>query len=237
MNIENLGPKQINFLIENNFIKNPIDIFLLKQKNEESLIDLKNMENWGEKSVNKLFENIEKAKKVPLDRFIYALGIRHIGEQNAKLLAREFIKAENFLNSMETLCKKDSKIYELLNNLEGIGDKILIDIINFFSVKENISTVKQLINILNIDYYQETIKKTSLSGVVILFTGSLQSFSREESKALAEKLGARVANAISSSVNLVIAGEAPGSKLKKAIELGIKIIDENEWIKIINEVS
>jgi len=237
VNIENLGSRQIKFLIENNFIKNLVDIFLLKQKNEENSNNLKNMGGWGEKSVNKLFENIEKAKNITLSRFIYSLGIRHIGEQNAKLLAREFVTAQNFLDSMEALCVEDSKIYELLNNLEGIGDKILVDIIHFFKIKENLSIIKQLINILNIKDYQETTKKTSVSGKVIVFTGALDSFSREESKALAEKLGARVANTISSSVNLVIAGKEPGNKLKKASDLGISIIDENEWIKIINEIG
>jgi DNA ligase (NAD+) len=235
MNIENLGPRQINFLIENDFIKNPVDIFFLKHKNEKRKNNLQNMEGWGEKSVNKLFENIEKAKNVTLSRFIYSLGIRHIGEQNAKLLAREFKNAKNFLESMEALCAKNTEIYESLNNIEGIGDKILVDIINFFSIKENILIIKQLIDILNVEDYKSTTKKTSITGNVVLFTGSLEAFSREESKALAERLGARVANSISPSVNLVIAGRDPGSKLKKATDLGIKIIDEKEWLEIINE--
>ena len=235
INIENLGPRQINFLIENDFIKNPVDIFFLKHKNEKRQNNLQNMEGWGEKSVNKLFENIEKAKNITLSRFIYSLGVRHIGEQNAKLLAREFKNVRKFLESMEALCAKNTEIYEHLNNIEGIGDKILVDIINFFSIKENISIIKQLIDILNIEDYHDNTKKTSITGNVVLFTGSLEAFSREESKALAERLGARVANSISSSVNLLIAGKDPGSKLKKATDLGIKIIDEKEWVKIINE--
>jgi DNA ligase (NAD+) len=235
MNIENLGAKQISFLIENGFIKNPVDIFLLKHNNELRGNNLQNMEGWGEKSVNKLFENIEKAKKIPLSRFIYALGIRHIGEQNAKLLAREFSNVEAFVESMKALCNKNFEIYERLNNIEGIGDKILIDVINFFSLKENIEIIKQLIDILDIEDYRDSTKKTGITGSVVLFTGSLENFSREESKALAERLGARVASSITSSVNLVIAGKDPGSKLKKAADLGIKIIDEKEWLRIIQE--
>ena len=176
-----------------------------------------------------------KAKNITLSRFIYSLGVRHIGEQNAKLLAREFKNVRKFLESMEALCAKNTEIYEHLNNIEGIGDKILVDIINFFSIKENISIIKQLIDVLNIEDYHDNTKKTSITGNVVLFTGSLEAFSREESKALAERLGARVANSISSSVNLLIAGKDPGSKLKKATDLGIKIIDEKEWVKIINE--
>jgi len=237
MDIDGLGKKQISFLIEKNFINNPVDIFLLKQKNEVSTNKLESMENWGEKSVNKLLENIENAKKVSLNKFIYSLGIRHIGEANAKLLAAEFKNASNFINSMESLSLGDKNIYAFLDNLEGIGEKILVDIINFFDIKENISTIKQLINILTIIDHELLKKKTSISNKIILFTGSLDSLSRIESKTLAERMGAKVVSAISSSTDLVIAGKDPGSKLKKATELGIKIIDESEWIKIIKEAT
>ena len=236
MDIEGLGRKQVEFLIDKGLISNPLDIFLLKEKNEASLTKLENMDGWGRKSVENLFKNIEESRNVSLPRFIYALGIRHIGEQNAKLLAREFESYNNFISQIELLSKNDSDIYQKLNNLEGIGDKILVDIINFFDVKENIELIKKLGEVLNIEDYKETKEHSSLTGKIVVFTGSLPTTSRAEAKAMAEKLGAKVAVSVSSNTDLVIAGVDAGSKLKKAKELGIKIIDEEEWLTIVNNV-
>ncbi|XVN40786.1 MAG: NAD-dependent DNA ligase LigA [Rickettsia endosymbiont of Argas persicus] len=233
MNIEGLGKKQVEFLIDKGLISNPLDIFFLKEKNEASLTKLENMEGWGKKSVENLFNNIEKSKNVSLPRFIYALGIRHIGEQNAKLLAREFGSYDNFITQMELLKENDPEIYQKLNNLDGIGDKMLVDIINFFDIKENIELIKNLKKVLNIEDYKETREQSSLSGKILVFTGSLPTLSRAEAKATAEKLGAQVAASVSSNTDLVIAGIDAGSKLKKAKELGIKIIDESEWLTLI----
>lgn len=194
------------------------------------------MDGWGKKSVENLFKNIEKSKNVNLPRFIYALGIRHIGEQNAKLLAREFGSYANFIAQMELLSKNDPDIYQKLNDLEGIGDKILVDIIDFFDIKENTTLIKKLGEVLNIENYKETREQSSLTGKIVVFTGSLPTISRAESKATAEKLGAKVAASVSSNTYLVVAGVDAGSKLKKAKELNIKIIDEEEWLTIIKNV-
>ncbi|MCC8369565.1 MAG: NAD-dependent DNA ligase LigA [Rickettsia endosymbiont of Oxypoda opaca] len=232
MDIDGLGKKQVEFLIDKDLIKNPFDIFSLKNKNEESLTKLENMDGWGKKSVENLFTNIEKSKNVSLARFIYSLGIRHIGEQNAKLLAREFQTYNNFIMQMTSLAEGDTDIYQKLNNLEGVGDKILVDIIDFFDVKENIDLIRKLGEVLTIEDYQEHIKQSSLSGKILVFTGSLPTLSRAEAKAQAEKLGAKVTASVSSSTDLVIAGDDAGSKLKKAKELNIKIIDEQEWLEL-----
>ncbi|KJV88914.1 helix-hairpin-helix motif family protein [Rickettsia amblyommatis str. Darkwater] len=194
------------------------------------------MDGWGKKSVENLFKNIEKSKNVSLPRFIYALGIRHIGEQNAKLLAREFGSYSNFIAQMELLRTNEPDIYQKLNNLEGIGDKILVDIIDFFDVKENIELIKKLGEILNIEDYKETREQSSLTNKIVVFTGSLPTISRAEAKATAEKLGAKVAAGLSSNTDLVVAGVDAGSKLKKAKELNIKIIDEEEWLTLIKNV-
>ncbi|MGI4752369.1 MAG: NAD-dependent DNA ligase LigA [Janthinobacterium lividum] len=235
MDIEGLGRKQVEFLIDKGLISNPYDIFFLKEKNEASLTKLENMDGWGKKSVGNLFNNIEKSKNVSLSMFIYALGIRHIGEQNAKLLAREFGSYENFIAQMELLKENDPEIYQKLNNLDGIGDKMLVDIIDFFDVKENIELIKNLSEVLNIEDYKETREQSSLTGKIVVFTGSMPTLSRAEAKATAEKLGAKVAASVSSNTDLVIAGEDAGSKLKKAKELGIKIIDEAEWLTLVRD--
>ncbi|MCC8418759.1 MAG: NAD-dependent DNA ligase LigA [Rickettsia endosymbiont of Glossina mortisans submortisans] len=235
MDIEGLGRKQVEFLIDKGLISNPLDIFFLKEKNDSSLAKLENMDGWGKKSVENLFKNIEKSKNVSLSRFIYALGIRHIGEQNAKLLAREFGSYANFIAQMELLSKNDSDIYQKLNDLEGISDKILVDIIDFFDVKENTTLIKKLGEVLNIEDYKETREQSSLTGKIVVFTGSLPTISRAEAKATAEKLGAKVAASVSSNTDLVVAGVDAGSKLKKAKELNIKIIDEEEWLTIVKK--
>lgn len=237
MDIEGLGRKQVEFLIDKGLISNPYDIFFLKEKNEASLTKLENMDGWGNKSVANLFNNIEKSKNVSLPRFIYALGIRHIGEQNAKLLAREFGNYDNFITQMELLKKNDSEIYQKLNNLDGIGDKMLVDIIDVFDIKENIELIKNLSEVLNIEDYKETREQRSVTGKIVVFTGSLPTLSRAEAKATAEKLGAKVAASVSSNTDLVIAGEDAGSKLKKAKELGIKIIDEAEWLILVKNTQ
>ena len=236
IDIEGLGRKQVEFLMDKGLISNPLDIFFLKEKNDSSLTKLENMDGWGKKSVETLFKNIEKSKNVSLPRFIYALGIRHIGEQNAKLLAREFGNYNNFIAQIELLSKNDPDIYQKLNNLEGIGDRILVDIINFFDIKENIELIKKLGEVLNIEDYKETRAQSSLTGKIVVLTGSLSTISRAEAKAMAEKLGAKVAASISLSTDLVVAGEDAGSKLKTAKELGIKIIDEEEWLALIKNV-
>lgn len=238
MDIDGLGKKQVEFLIKKGLITNPVDIFYLQEKNEKSLTKLEKMPGWGQKSVKNLFINIDKAKTVNLPRFIYSLGIKHIGAQNAKLLALQFKNYSNFLHSMEALAKGNQEIYQQLNDLEGIGDKILIDIINFFDIKENFEIIYRLSQILNIEDYNEQATLTALTGKIIVFTGSLVSLSRAEAKSQAEKFGAKVAASVSSSTALIIAGSDAGSKLKKAKELGIKIIREEEWIEIVkNEMA
>lgn len=236
MDIDGLGRKQVEFLIDKGLISNPYDIFFLKEKNEASLTKLENMDGWGKKSVENLFKNIEKSKNVSLPRFIYALGIRHIGEQNAKLLAKEFGSYSNFIAQMELLSKNDTEIYQRLNNLDGVGDKMLVDVINFFDIKENVELIRNLSKVLNIEDYKESREQSSLTGKIVVFTGSLPTLSRLEAKATAEKLGAKVAASVSSNTDLVVAGEDAGSKLKKAKEFGIKIVDEAEWLEMIKSI-
>lgn len=235
LNIDGMGSKQVEFFIAKGMIQNPVDIFKLEELNSNSLQKIENMPGWGTKSVENLFNNIKQAKKTSLPRFIYALGIRHIGESNAKVLSKQFGTAPIFIDSMIKLEKGDEEIFDNLENLDGIGHKILIDIKNFFECKQNINTVKELLDILNIEDFVDNIKSSALSGQNIVFTGSLSSLSRSEAKAQAEQLGAKVASSVSANTNLVVAGEKAGSKIKKAEEFGIKIISEEDWKKIVKE--
>lgn len=233
MNIEGLGKKQVQFLLENEMITTPADLFSLQKRNEESLTKLENMPGWGKRSAELLFANIELRKKCPLNRFIYALGIRHIGEMNAKMLARELISADNFLEQMIALGKGDTKIYDQLCSLDGIGDRILIDMQNFFELEQSIDNIQKLISILDIEDYVDNRESNLLSGKIIVFTGTLENLSRSEAKAMTEKLGGKVASSVTSKTSIVVAGAAAGSKLKKATELGIKTLTEQEWIEMV----
>ena len=237
IDIDGMGTRQVEFFLEKELIKNPADIFRLRELNDSSFTKLENMAGWGAKSTQNLFDNIEKSKQVTLAKFIYALGIRHIGESNAKILAKEFLSAQRFFHSMLKLAQGDREIFDLLDNLEGIGNKILIDIAHFFECQQNVTTINRLLNILDITDFKDSSHSTTLSGQIIVFTGSLVAVSRSEIKAQAEKMGAKVSSAVSSSTNLVVAGDKASSKLKRAIELGIKIISEDEWTKIVKEES
>ncbi len=235
LDIDGLGEKQAQFLIENDFITKAPDIFKLQKINALSENKLETMNGWGAKSVNNLYASIEKARNVSLNKFIYSLGIRHIGEMNAKILAKEFKTAENFFNSMTLLAKGNNQISETLDNLDGIGSKMLVDIRNFFECSENIETIKALMNELNIRDFESSTISSSLSDMNIVFTGSLSSISRSEAKSQAEKRGAKVTSSVTKSTNLVVTGENAGGKLKKAEELGVKVISEQEWLNLIKE--
>ena len=192
------------------------------------------MPGWGKRSVELLFTNIELAKKCSLQRFIYALGIRHVGEMNAKILAKEFISASRFIEQMTALGEGDEQIYEQLCNLDGIGEKILIDIRNFFELEQSREHINQLLATLDVEDFVDTQESNLLSGQIVVFTGTLETLSRSEAKAQAEKFGAKVTSSVTSKTNLVIAGDAAGSKLKKANELGVKVISEAEWVDLVN---
>lgn len=235
MNIDGMGQKQIELFINKEWVQNPVDIFLLKERNLQQ--KLSTISGWGEKSVTNLLTAIEKAKQTTLDKFIYALGIRHIGVNNAKIFAKEFVTAQNFLTNMTNLSQGDQEIYNHLLNLEGIGDLILLDIKDFFDIAENREIISQLINILQINNFDDKTVQSKISNKVIVFTGSLENFSRNEAKAIAEKLGAKITGTVTKNTDIVIAGESSGSKLKKAQELGIKILNEDEWLNLIKQES
>ena len=232
LDIDGLGSKQIEFLQNAGLINNPADIFFLQENNSKNLTKLENMNGWGVKSVQNLFESIIKAKSTSLARFIYSLGIRQIGQSNAKILAKEFGNVKNFVDSMLLLVKGDEQTYSELRSLEGFADKTVADIKNFFSCQQNVGIINKLVTILEIEKYQNNNVTSAISGLNIIFTGTLQSISRNEAKATAEKLGAKIVSSVSNNTNLVIAGEKAGSKLKKAKELGNKVISEQEWIEL-----
>jgi DNA ligase (NAD+) len=220
LNIDGLGERQLKFLLEKNFIDSPIDIFLLAEKNETALVKLENFDGWGKKSCLNIFSSIEKAKNISLDKFIYALGIRHIGEKASKILAKNFITAQAFLSAL--VGDKDSF-------LQVIGDKSSNSIFKFAEVEENIDLIKNLLDILSIkDFEINNEKDHPLTGKIMVFTGTL-TISRAEAKTLSEKAGVIIASSISLKTDYLVAGDNSGSKIEKARDLGVKVINEEEW--------
>jgi DNA ligase (NAD+) len=231
LNIDGLGDKQIEYFYDNNYIKTVEDIFLLEKNFSDKI---KTLPNWGEKSAQNLFQAIEKSKTVYLDKFILSIGIRFVGEVTSKTLALHYKTIENFITNLE----QDGIILEhSLLGIDGLGEKITESICEFANNKDNIETIKNLSKLLNIKPHKEIIKVESLiSGKNILFTGTMEKMTRKEAKEIAEKLGAKICSAISKNVDLLVAGESSGSKLKDAKTLGVNVIDESEWLKMINYI-
>lgn len=223
LDIEGLGEKQILAFWEAGLIKNIADIFALKDKAEE----ISAREGWGKKSLENLLYAIEKSRFVALDKFIFALGIRHIGEVTAKLLAREYLSADAWLVAMKNQPAD-------IQNIHGIGEIVARSLADFFAEAHNVEIVEKLIGILQISDAQAPSNIDSkVAGKTVVFTGTLEKMSRGEAKERAENMGAKVASSVSAKTDFVVAGADAGSKLKKASELGVKILSEDEWLALL----
>ncbi len=222
LNIDGFGEKQVKQLYDLELIKNVSDIFKL-ENHKSKIIKL---EGWGELSFNNLINSIEKSKIINLDKFIYSLGIRFIGEVNSEILAKEFKKIKNFILA--------SKKNDYLSNIDGIGPKAMNSIKDFFSYNQNIQLLERLSSFLNIKDETDENIDNFFNGKNIVFTGSLSSISRDEAKYLAKNVGAKIQSSVSKSTNYVILGQKTGSKAKKAKELNINTMTEDEFLKNIN---
>ncbi|MDR2075286.1 MAG: NAD-dependent DNA ligase LigA [Holosporales bacterium] len=213
-NINGLGKQQINDFYNDGLIKNPIDIFELYK------YPLKDRDRFGEISVKKLLQNIEDSKNIELHRFIMSLGIPQIGEISSRALADRFQSIENVL-------KND---IEELSEIGGIGDNLALDIHRFFKTDINLQFINNLLRHVTV-FYKALSEDHKLSGKIVVFTGKLSKISRNEAKQMAIRVGAIVGSSVSKNTDYLIVGEKPSSKLKKAIELGVKVITEKEWME------
>jgi len=243
--IEGLGEKQIEAFWDEGIIKSPVDIFKLERVNSEPLIvdhkdgsrpmihaSLSSREGWGKKSAENLFNAINARRKIRLDRFIYALGIRHVGQGTARLLALNYGSFVNWYGAMVNPNLSQGEGESLLS-INGIGEKVATSILDFFREPHNLKTLNELSTIIEIEDMEKVAAGSPVSGKTIVFTGTLVKMTRQEAKAKAESLGAKVAGSISAKTDILVAGEDAGSKLKKATELGVKIISEDEWLRLV----
>jgi len=227
-NIDGLGKKVIDQFWDLNFIKKPSDIFSLDYSK------IRNLEGWGNTSIKNLIDAINKAKTISLNRFIYSIGIRHIGQENAKILAGFFISIKNFLNLFESSKRKE--ILQNLIDLDGIGETQIKSIDNFFNKPTNAMVVKSLSEALKVENFKASNKKGKLSNKNLMFTGGFEKMSRSEAKSITEFNGGKVLGAISKKLNFLVVGSSKPTKnkIEKAKELKIKIINEKQWLQLLN---
>ncbi|MHA6684056.1 NAD-dependent DNA ligase LigA [Mesorhizobium sp. A556] len=244
--IEGLGEKQIEFFFHAEDpalkIQSPADIFTLKARQAASLTKLENIDGFGATSVGKLYAAIDERRKIAFSRFLFGLGIRHIGDTNAKRLARHFLSfaalREAGQNAVMPQGKGDSgnTAWQELNGINGIGGVVAEAVVDFFGEEHNRQVVDALLaEVTPLDEERIGAVETPVSGKTVVFTGALEKMSRDEAKAMAERLGAKVAGSVSKKTDLVVAGPGAGSKLKLAAELGIEVIDEDAWFERIGK--
>ena len=224
--IEGLGEKLIELFFTESLVRTPADIFTLKARDGQDHPPLREWEGFGETSARNLFNAIDARRRVPLNRFLYALGIRHVGETNARRLARHF---RDWV-SLRSAARAENAAEEI-SAIGGIGPVVAEAIADFFAEPRNEAALDALIKQVTVEPMEAIAAGHPLAGQTIVFTGSMERMTRDEAKAIAERLGAKVSGSISAKTNLVVAGPGAGSKLAKAQELGVETVDEDEWIR------
>ena len=229
--IEGLGEKQIELFFDKGWVKEPADIFTLEKKHKSELLE---EEGYGETSVRNLFSAIELRREISLDRFIYALGIRHVGETTALALARSYGSWKAFHDAALKVAKRDEEVIAEMDALDQIGNTVIEAIASYFVEKRNRDIVERLINEVRVLDTEKPTTDSKIAGKTVVFTGSLEKMTREEAKAQAERLGAKAAGSVSRKTDFVVAGPGAGSKLAEARKLGVKVLSEDEWLKLIS---
>ncbi|HMA56062.1 MAG TPA: NAD-dependent DNA ligase LigA [Pseudolabrys sp.] len=229
--IEGLGEKQIEFFFEQGWLKEPADIFTLPARNKK--IKLEEQEGYGETSVRNLFDAIEQRRHISLDRFIYALGIRHVGDTTALALARGYGAWKAFHDAGLKVAKGDAGAIAEMDALDQIGDTVIQAVAAYFGESHNRGIVERLTREVKVLDAEKPKKDSKIGGKTIVFTGSLEKMTREEAKAQAERLGAKAAGSVSKKTDYVVAGPGAGSKLADAKKLGVNVLTEDEWLKLI----
>ncbi len=232
--IEGLGDKQIAFFYEKGLIKTPADIFTLQERDRASLAKIENFEGFGKVSTRKLFDAIEARREIVLNRFIFALGIRHVGETNAIRLARSFETFES-LRATARHATPGSEERQRINDIDGIGDVVAEAAADFFLEEHNEKALDALLAQVRIVPMEAVKSDSPVAGKTVVFTGSLLRMTRDEAKAMAERSGAKVSGSISKKTDLLVAGADAGSKLAKARELGVEVIDEDAWLALVGQ--
>ena len=229
--IEGLGEKQIEFFYENGWVKEPADIFTLEKRNAK--IKLEEIEGYGQTSVRNLFSAIEERRRISLERFIFALGMRHVGETTALALARGYGSWQAFHDACLKVAKDDEEAIAEMDALDQIGDTVIASIKAYFGESHNRGIVERLTKEVTILDAEKPKSNSKIAGKTVVFTGSLEKMTRDEAKAMAERLGAKAAGSVSKKTDYVVAGPGAGSKLAEAKKHGVEVLTEDEWLKMV----
>jgi len=227
--IDGMGAKQIEAFFEKDLITEPSEIFTLEARNTE--IKLETWEGWGETSASNLFAAINVRREIDFDRFLYALGMRHIGQGNAQLIARHYLSWESFYAAIALAKDHEGAAYHELLGIDGVGNAAAESLIGFLNAAGNQDILERLLKHVSIIPADPPADDSPVAGKTVVFTGKLERFSRDEAKARASSLGAKVSGSVSTKTDILVAGPGAGSKLKKATALGVKTMTEDEWLE------
>jgi DNA ligase (NAD+) len=230
--IEGFGEKQIEFFFEQGWVKEPADIFTLPARNKT--IKLEEHEGYGETSVRNLFDAIEQRRRIALERFIYALGIRQVGETTATALARAYGSWSAFHDACLKVAKGDEEAAAEMDAIDQIGDTVIEAVRSYFGESHNKGIVERLVKQVQILDAEKPKRDSVVAGKTVVFTGSLEKMTRDEAKAMAERLGAKASGSVSKKTDYVVAGPGAGSKLNEAKKLGVPVLTEDEWLKMVS---
>jgi len=229
--IDGLGEKQIEFFFEQGWVREPADIFTLPARNNK--IKLEGHEGYGETSVRNLFAAIEGRRRIALERFIYALGMRHVGDTTALALARGYGSWTAFHDACLKVAKGDEEAIAEMDALDQIGDTVIASIKAYFGESHNRGIVERLTKEVTILDAERPKSNSAIAGKTVVFTGSLEKMTRDEAKAKAERLGAKTSGSVSKKTDYVVAGPGAGSKLAEAKKHGVAVLTEDEWLAMI----
>jgi DNA ligase (NAD+) len=229
--IDGLGQKQLQYFFDEKWVEEPADIFTLQKRN--SRLKLEEIEGYGETSVRNLFASIEVRRTISLERFIYALGMRHVGETTALALARGYGSWTAFHDACLKVTKGDEEAIAEMDALDQIGDTVIESVAAYFGESHNRGIVERLTREVTILDAEKPKSNSAIAGKTVVFTGSLEKMTRDEAKAMAERLGAKAAGSVSKKTDYVVAGPGAGSKLAEAQKHGVQVLTEDEWLKLV----
>src|SRR4029079_4108793 len=229
--IDGLGEKQLQYFFDEEWVREPADIFTLPKRNNK--LKLEEIEGYGETSVRNLFASIEARRRIALERFIYALGMRHVGETTALALARGYGAWGAFHDACLKVAKGDEETIAEMDALDQIGDTVIRSVAAYFGESHNRGIVERLKNEVTVLDAEKPKSNSAVAGKTVVFTGSLEKMTRDEAKATAERLGAKAAGSVSKKTDYVVAGPGAGSKLAEAKKHGVAVLTEDDWFKLI----
>ncbi|MEM6577809.1 MAG: NAD-dependent DNA ligase LigA [Pseudomonadota bacterium] len=234
--IEGLGAKQVEQFYQDGWIAQPADIFALQERYGTGLQQLKNREGWGEKSADNLFQAIEDKRRIPFGRLLFALGIRHVGEQASNLIARSYGSWDDFVAAMDGAASFEGPEWEGLLSIDGVGEVMARSLVTAFAQPGERASIDRLTKVLDIEAAARPSDTGSpVAGKTVVFTGTLEKMTRAEAKARAEALGAKVSGSVSGTPALAPAGPGAGRKAKKAADLGVELIGEDDWLRLVGD--